>query len=873
VTARLGARLSAFLADAGLADAGLADAGLAGPGEPEAAARRRGDAGKPPGEQALTVMLQVSDADLGALEAAGLHFVTGMEPVLTGVVLPSNVLAVADVPGVVSIDLPAMQRPDLHESVPATHADQVRTGPLGLDGTGVIIGVVDSGIDIYHHSFRKADGTTRLLSLLDTTTPSNIQAGGGPNGGTFTISWQPPDRGGVTPPVQTTGPLPFNAQSNQVLTALVALAAIDPGDVSVSGGPLPGAPITVFFQGQYLHKDVEPLTVTSSVTPGTATIAVVRGREYTPAEINAALASPAAPFFSWDSLGHGSHVMGIAGGNGSQAGNCHLSDYYIGVAPGADLIAVKTTFSDADTIRGVNHVFSRAAAVNQAAVVNLSLGGEIGAHDGSANDEQIYDLLLTTTPAGRAIVVSAGNDGDLFDVTKPDRQKDRGGGLHSIVSIGPTATTTLRFIIQPGDRRDDWFDIWYSGASRLSFQLTEPGGATLTGPVAPGAPAYTTPLAGNRLRITNTVAASTTGRHNISMRLRPPAAAGSVVTAGPWIITLTEAAGTGTDVDCWIVLDKKDPHPRFSNEVQDRTRTLTIPATAHNVITVANYDYRDNTLAESSSRGPTTDTRPPGETKPDIAAPGTGITSVLSGVSPNPACCKCCYDYYVAMNGTSMAAPHITGIVALMFERNRTLTFSDVRAALRAHADPPDPITGPTLPNADWGAGIVNAETTVNAVPAHVAVTDSPVAVPTFPVPGTVPAVVPGLVATLSTGAGAARVRDLRCAVLAAPAGQVLAALVSTHADEVVRLVNHERRVIVAWHRMRGPDVLQELLRDIDGPLIVPETIAPGLARLLDELARAGSPRLRADIARHRDLLLALPGLSIADLDRLPLAG
>jgi hypothetical protein len=100
----------------------------------------------------------------------------------------------------------------------------------------------------------------------------------------------------------------------------------------------------------------------------------------------------------------------------------------------------------------------------------------------------------------------------------------------------------------------------------------------------------------------------------------------------------------------------------------------------------------------------------------------------------------------------------------------------------------------------------------------------------------------------------------------------------STHTDEVVRLVNHERRVIVAWHRMRGPDVLQELMRRIDGPLTVPDSIdgvplAPGFVRLLDALERTGSPRLRADIARHRDLLLALPGLSIADLDRLPLAG
>jgi len=57
-------------------------------------------------------------------------------------------------------------------------------------------------------------------------------------------------------------------------------------------------------------------------------------------------------------------------------------------------------------------------------------------------------------------------------------------------------------------------------------------------------------------------------------------------------------------------------------------------------------------------------------------------------------------------------------------------------------------------------------------------------------------------------------------------------------------------------------------LVSIDG-----QPLAPGLARMLDELERAGSPRLRADIADHRGLLLALPGLGVADLDRLPWAG
>jgi subtilisin family serine protease len=873
VTATLGSRLSALLTDLGLPH----------PGNLEPVRRELSQEGPwsvPRDTTPVTVVLEVESADREALAAAGLHFIEGAEPVLTGTVLPASVLDVAEVPGVLSIELPRASRMQLHESVPATHADVVRTGPLGLDGRGVIIGVVDSGIDIHHQSFRKPDGSTRLLSLLDTTAPYTLHEAGGPTGGNFTISWQPPGKNGVTPPVQTTAQLSFDATAAQVQAALVALAAIDLSDVAVTGGPLPGADIVVSFQGQYLNKDTEPLTVSSGVTPAPATIAVARGREYSAADINARLQVPGAPFGSWDANGHGSHVMGIAGGNGSQAGNCHLSDYYVGVAPGADLIAVKTTFNNTDNMRGVSYIFDRAAALNQPAVVNLSLGGETGAHDGSAPDERRYDSLLSTTPQGRAIVVAAGNDGALFDVTDPSLGPYRGGGLHTLANIAANAHTTIRFVIGPGDKNEDWFDFWYASTGRLSFQLAEPGGATLTGPVAPGDPAYTTPLAGNQLYISSATSVSTTGRHNIAMRISP--SAGGVITQGYWVITLTETAGTAVDVDGWISLEEVDPHPRFSSEDQDSTRTLTIPATAHSVITVANYNHRDNGLARSSGRGPTTDSRPAGETKPDIAAPGTGITSVLSGASQTTACCKCCYDFYVSMSGTSMATPHVTGIVALLFQRNRTLSFSDVRAALRDHADPPDPITAPTLPNADWGAGIVNADKAAQGVAAHAAAAGAPAAVLSFPVPQDVrprvPALVPGIAAMVTTGAGEARLRDLRRAILATPAGQLAAALISTHADEVIRLINHERRVTIAWHRMHGPDLLQDLLRSADTGMTLPGTvqgqaIEPGWARLLGELERAGSPRLRSDIGQYRELLMSLPGLSLDDLGTLPWAG
>jgi len=877
MTAWLGPRLAALLSDLGMAH----------PADPAPVPREIAAGGSwdvPRDTKPFTVVLVVEGADVDALAAAGLHLIRGTEPVLSGTILPASVLAVADVPGVVSLDLDQMSRLELHTSVPATHADHVRTGALGLNGAGVVIGVVDTGIDIYHQAFRKANGDTRLLALRDLTSPYTITASGAPTAGNFQLQWIPPSGQAATLAPHTTPNLAFNATVQQVLAALNGLRGVTPGDILATGGPLPGAPIVVSFAGRYLNKDVEPLVVsTTSVTPAPAAIVISRGRDYTPTQINHALQNAGEPFLSFDAVGHGTHVMGIAGGDGSQAGNCQGSDYYIGVAPGADLIAVKTTLRQSDNILGVQYVFAQAAA--KAAVVNCSFGGEISAHDGSEADEVAFDAALAAT-TGRAIIVSAGNDGALYDHTRPNEMPSSGGGLHSFKTVQHNNHETMDIVIRPNDKKDDWFVIGYAGAGRVSLVITEPGG-TQSGVIAPTAfngLAYTTPLAGHGLQVTNYTSVPPGGRHAITVLLRPPA--GGSITSGTWKFTLTETAGTTTDVDCWISLDRSDPHPRFSNADQDRTRTLTHPATARNVITVASYDPRTNLLAGSSSRGPTVDTRLVGETKPDITAPGEGITSALSQARNTGICCDCCTDFYVTMSGTSMAAPHITGIVALLFQRNHSLTFDQVRAHLRAAADPPDPITGPTLPNFDWGAGIVNAEAAAAAIPALAATTDSPTALPSAPVPLAgapspvrVPALVPSVAAMLGDGIGAPRLRELRRAASATPAGQLAAALVSTHLDEVLRLVNTDRRCTVAWHRMRGPDLIQHLLRTpADDPLLLPselhgQLLVDGCARLLDELERAGSLGLRADIARHRALLLSLPGLPLADLRRLSWAG
>jgi subtilisin family serine protease len=819
----------------------------------------------------VPVLVQVP-GDVAAAEAAGLRTETVIGDVVLGEIAVGDLERLTAVDDVLSIQLERNVRPDLHTSVPEIHADHVHTGILQLTGRNVIVGVVDTGIDIYHHAFRRENGTTRLLNLLDLSIRNAITITGNPTGGNFTLSWEPPAPagGGPTPPPQTTANIPFNATAQQVLAALSALPAIKAGDLVVSGGPLPGNPVVVDFAGQYNRDKIAPLRAPSTALTGGASpkVEVERRREYTEAGINAALSTPGMPFDSVDREGHGTHVMGIAAGDGSQKPECHGTGYYVGVAPDADLIMVKTGFRSGDTLRGAKYIFERATALGRTAVVNISLGGELGAHDGTDAEEVALDALLTGT-TGRVIVVSAGNDGNLFDHDHPENGPWRGGGLHSRKTVNGSAT--MQFVIAPGDRSDDFFDLWYEGPGRLNLQLTAPGGAQLAAPLAPNDPPVTSPLAAHPLYIWSHLSASQNGRHEIYIKLSPATTAG-IVAPGTWRITLTETTGTPTDVDCWISLDKVDPHPRFINADQDRTRTVTLPGTANNVITVGSYNPATSVLADSSSRGPTLNT--PARRKPEICAPGEGIIAALTGVSKDRPCSDCCATFYIDKSGTSMAAPHVTGIVALLFQRNRALNFTQVRAQLEATCRPPDPITGPTLPNNEWGHGKVDAELACAGVPAHaLADQDGPqmrsVVLPVSAYPDVY------LPARM-------RLRELERALAASTTGQLVAYLISLHMDETLRLINTNRRVAVAWHQAKGPLLVRVLLRggheEGELPRMLRGTLMPtvidgvavgdALERFLDELERCASPALQADVRQHRTFILSLPGASLTELDR-----
>ncbi|MBK1631891.1 hypothetical protein CKO31_14330 [Thiohalocapsa halophila] len=135
--------------------------------------------------------------------------------------------------------------------------------------------------------------------------------------------------------------------------------------------------------------------------------------------------------------GHGSHVAGIAAGNGSE----------VGVAPGAGIIPVNVFIGrdmdgngsvdlvgayDSDIIRGLEHVL-RLAQTRDIAAVNMSLGGGIYSTTAqcdsweSATKAVVDDLRAL----GVATVVAAGNNGSSEGLSSP-------GCISSVISVGST---------------------------------------------------------------------------------------------------------------------------------------------------------------------------------------------------------------------------------------------------------------------------------------------------------------------------------------------------------------------------------------------------------------------------------------------------
>jgi serine protease AprX len=133
-----------------------------------------------------------------------------------------------------------------------------------------------------------------------------------------------------------------------------------------------------------------------------------------------------------------------------------------------------------------------------------------------------------------------------------------------------------------------------------------------------------------------------------------------------------------------------------------KSGTVGCPSDVKDAITVGATDKSDN-IASFSSRGPTKD----GLIKPDVCAPGKDIISCRATGIKND---KAIENYYMSMSGTSMACPMVSGSVALLLQKDPSITPAKAKEILTASSKR----IGQGCPNNDYGYGRVDIKNAID---------------------------------------------------------------------------------------------------------------------------------------------------------------
>ncbi len=336
---------------------------------------------------------------------------------------------------------------------------------------------------------------------------------------------------------------------------------------------------------------------------------------------------------SRDVSGHGTHVAGIAAGNGRAS-----NGRYRGVAYESELLIIKLGTSRENTLprttelmRAVDFCVNEARRLGMPIAINLSFGNSYGSHSGNSLIETFLDDMADF--GKNIIAIGSGNDG--------------ASALHTAGRIVQNKSEEIEFSVSEFEPTLN-LQLWKNFADDFEIVLIAPGG-TRVGPIQQI-------LGSQRFRIGDTELLLYYGEptpyspyQEIYFEFLP---VGTYLNSGIWKIELIPKEIVYGDYNMWLPSGSTiNSGTAFLNPIEETT--LTIPSTASKGIAVAAYDGRFNQPAAFSGRGYTRETN---QVKPDIAAPGVDITSCAVGGG------------YEVRTGTSMATPFVTGSAALLMQ-------------------------------------------------------------------------------------------------------------------------------------------------------------------------------------------------------------
>ena len=413
--------------------------------------------------------------------------------------------------------------------------------------------------------------------------------------------------------------------------------------------------------------------------------------------------------------GHGTHVAAIAAG--SEVGNG-----FHGVAPGASLVLIPSTFEAAEVIENVRFIRGFAERRRMPWVVNLSFGSQIGPHDGTTP----YDRTLSKlTGPGGVIVAAMGNEGiDNLHVgttlqpgqtryVRFTREKKGENGVYPNAELalwGQTPDRTVRFKVRPyvltqGQLVAYDAAFWKrcadirSGADRnnlkehwsIELRMNQIR-VDVNDPAAEVVLAITLPGSAQSERTFHLWAERHQGA--FSATAAPGHAAEHLAPTADYLVG--EGAAT---IPAAIAVGSFTSRKDYPDALHPNARGNRPNVVLNGVDVVGLRSY-------FSSNGPGLGSI---RVRPTVLAPGSMVCSALNALAPgfNPeAQTTFVADvlkrgdrtyYYGAMQGTSMASPFVAGCVALWLQASPTLTPADITDIIRRSSRRPT-----AMNNAEW---------------------------------------------------------------------------------------------------------------------------------------------------------------------------
>ena len=415
------------------------------------------------------------------------------------------------------------------------------------------------------------------------------------------------------------------------------------------------------------------------------------GQEWDSAEIDAGLST------AQDPSGHGTHIAGVAAGNGLATSNGYAPYKYVGMAPESDIVVVRlSNFNDFSIIDGMSYVDGVASAQGKDAVILIAAGKHTGPHDGTDPLDVAVDAI---SGPGRIVVVAAGNDGQT-PLHGEAEAVSAGQVARVTVEVPDYSATGMNYMTVQG---------WTQGGSDLTFGLTTPGG-TRVGPIEVGGSTTLSTPDG----LVQISAGDGPGPRQLYFWTSNPA-------EGSWILEVTAGTDAPGTVDYWVTsYDLTSSAPGFGTG-HSTAKTVRTPATATEAVAVGAYTVKVfwtsesgglkfypgavlNDIAAFSSHGPRRD----GVLKPEVTASGYGVAAARSEaavVFPGDVVED---GVHRMMIGTSVAAASVAGSAALILEQFPGMDPASVKTILCTKAVA-DAYTG-SVPNPVWGHGKLHLE-------------------------------------------------------------------------------------------------------------------------------------------------------------------